>query len=790
MSVKSRDRFLQLTNAWGEPAHSGITKPKQVQKRQSHVSKFHEIVDQATEHMNMSEQKVKQSEQKLLKLIELAEELACLNAQRAADDVAFPKASFLERFSEANRGKPRPRKQAKQKGPKLPKKMTVDGNPNYAALTASFLARHGQQEMEALSTGTSNVRLTKGNSAMIRMGLSFDLNMPDAEDGASIASGPASARGPESLALTALPDFEIGTSSLKRYLHERGWALNEGIMGDGDLSDDDSMEELGLELDPVKRGRAIKQKRRVIRQEYRESVQEHIDRREARRTAGREQRDVLTRMRQHGTRVAMWLTIVTLNSQSFMEAPRRQRTTMLLRRFFMPLWTRYWALKKRRMGRKWMVAQGRGKMEKLTPEVLRGTGPLFSKWDVDNLNSFINKMFPVVFRPGEYICHLGDSSYVLYILVGGSVDVIILPPNSQTKKRGKKSGLTVATLTPTKYFGEYGVFADEPRAATLYCATRVYCWACTKEVFCFQLQRLAPEVVADINKAFEAMVVKIYKVRPAQLASTNTFLNWNPSHLDGLVKEFEPVVFYENSIILKQGDAGSCMYLIARGRCEAIHSQDDAPNDEMLLGPDMQFGNRACIFLEGQYYTVRALSTVQAWRLKKEVLMYHMLDRPDWFLRARQRMNRELEKSMPKPYFHIFVASSGFLEGFPHSLVEQLYHDHFKPKVTETGLHVVYRGDPLVDFLYFVNGHATDAALPPRYFAGWDYVKKKRPRWEKTITATGRVETWLLPLGSILSVLEKTSSKVLDRKPELKTVLTRLQAHQELLQEITTGDAS
>ena len=76
----------------------------------------------------------------------------------------------------------------------------------------------------------------------------------------------------------------------------------------------------------------------------------------------------------------------------------------------------------------------------------------------------------------------GDCSDLLYVLVGGAVDVIIRPPNSHSKRRGKKSGITVARLTPTKYFGEYGVFADERRAATIYAVDRVYTWAASKEV--------------------------------------------------------------------------------------------------------------------------------------------------------------------------------------------------------------------------------------------------------------------------------------------------------------------
>lgn len=32
-----------------------------------------------------------------------------------------------------------------------------------------------------------------------------------------------------------------------------------------------------------------------------------------------------------------------------------------------------------------------------------------------------------------------------------------------SKARGKRTGVTVATFAPVRYFGEYGVVAEEPR---------------------------------------------------------------------------------------------------------------------------------------------------------------------------------------------------------------------------------------------------------------------------------------------------------------------------------------
>ena len=74
----------------------------------------------------------------------------------------------------------------------------------------------------------------------------------------------------------------------------------------------------------------------------------------------------------------------------------------------------------------------------------------------------------------------------------------------------------------------------------------------------------------DITKSLEANMTKIYKVRPVLLASTPLFLNWDLKVLEDLVTKLEPFVFAEKQVMVKQGDLGTCLFIIARGKCESV----------------------------------------------------------------------------------------------------------------------------------------------------------------------------------------------------------------------------
>ena len=159
---------------------------------------------------------------------------------------------------------------------------------------------------------------------------------------------------------------------------------------------------------------------------------------------------------------------------------RAARTIIQL---FIPVVRRVVSARTRRAARRFLRAVGLQTNKRPNPGILRGAGSMFQDWPEAKLRAFCRKLFPVAFARGEYICHCGDPSLILYILVKGQVDVMVRAPNSKSKASGKGHGMeTLATLQPATCFGEYGVFAEEPRSASLLCKERVFTWACSKEV--------------------------------------------------------------------------------------------------------------------------------------------------------------------------------------------------------------------------------------------------------------------------------------------------------------------
>eukprot|EP00668_Euglena_longa_P001687 GGOE01001992.1.p1 GENE.GGOE01001992.1~~GGOE01001992.1.p1 ORF type:complete len:904 (-),score=194.88 GGOE01001992.1:361-3072(-) len=630
--------------------------------------------------------------------------------------------------------------------------------PGYVTMTASFSQRRKSLEDEMPCSAPHIVRMSKANSFMLRKGLQFEV-VPHGGTG-SAPQPPQAAVG------TAL-----GTASLKAYLKERGWMPED----DGDsLSSDESTE---LQLDSVAKQRLAQARKLQQQRQQSADLQQRIERREQRREIAQRRRREEPKREALAMRQAMWLSVVALLARSFWEVPAKQRTVKLLTEFFIPLWRRYITIKKRRVARMFLCAIARKQRPLPMEEQLRGTGPLFKDWPSEHLQSFISKLYPVVFRYGEYICHQGDPSHVLYILVGGAVEVVIRLPNSKTKRRGKKTGLTVATLTPIRYFGEYGVFADEPRAASLLCVSRVDCWACSKEVFIFHLKRLPGPVLRDINTSFEANLIKVYKVRPAFLATTTLFLNWDIGVLEELVDELDPVVFYEGQVILRQGDPGVCIYLIARGQVKCSHAQPGHPDGVCHLGTNAHLGVRACLFVEAQWYTVQALTTVQAWCLKKSVLIGYMLQRPDEFIAAKKRLNQEFAKVIPKPTVEQLGHCSAFIDArVPFAVAEALHSRHLLPRVVECTAHLVSQGEPIRD-LYFINHGA--CSINKQKFSihsllGLDLIQMGEKKWRHSLIAVDRLEVWSMSVAAVAQTLEalgKSPGKELARSLQLQLQL-------------------
>eukprot|EP00667_Euglena_gracilis_P001307 EG_transcript_1307 len=556
-------------------------------------------------------------------------------------------------------------------------------------------------------------KLTKLNSAMLRMGLQYGI--AGGGDPGTLLTAPACPLGPRSTA--GWPGSPTGT--------DNGATENA----------------------------ANAHQRAALRQELHrlQELQDRIERRDRRRECAKQHAEDQQRREALGLRAAMWLTIIKVHAHSVAARLAKVLHSQQLTQCILPIWRLMVFRNKRRRARQRLLQQVAPHTERLTPAQLRGTGPLFQDWPEELLGAFTGEMQLCPFAEGEYICHQGDPSGLLYVLVAGTVDVVLRRPDSAGKARGKRAGMAVACLSPVRYVGEYGVFAGEPRAATLYCASQVVAWAASKECLVRYLKQVPVPVYCGICTTFESSMATIYKVRPVQLASTALFQGWDLPTLEQVVARLQPVFFPEDAVILKAGSPGTAVFIVAKGRC---HTVRDGATEEQTAGALL--GLRSCVFLEPHQHEVRACTTVQAWQLPKATLMDFLLLRPDRFLAAKRRLNADVAKALAKPPLEHLLAGSSLAQLPLH--VQQLLYSKLEPFVAAAMDPVVHLGDAVEHLTFLLSGQCTVNGAPlPRDVLrclGAEQLRQRVPCWPHTVVAQERAAGWRLPLGALRGVLE------------------------------------
>jgi CRP-like cAMP-binding protein len=482
-------------------------------------------------------------------------------------------------------------------------------------------------------------------------------------------------------------------------------------------------------------------------------------------------------------RTAMWSTIVTAYTHAMWHRHVRQAKLDQLVARVLPMMRRLVWVKKRKAARQFLSAIGRTKMGRVMPAKLRSAGNLFADWPSKDLIFFGRKLYAQSFRDGEYICHQGDPARTLYILMQGSVDVLVRDANNKSKSRSKRTGITVATLKAPCVFGDYGVFAGEPRSATIVCKGTVHTWACSQEVLTYHLSKLPQPVFEEINTRFATSMARIYKVYPAQLENSVLFQGWDTDVLQDLIGKLEPVVFLPHSVIFEAGKPGNSLYFICSGRCEGVHfGPNGSEQHHVIWGAGEQLGIRSIIFPEPQFYQVTALTTVQAWRLDKQQLMNYMLSRPQDFLAVKDRTNALYSTFLERPPICVLKNCSPQMEQLPEEVIERFY-DAMQPRMLEPRAVVAHEGEPVSCLWFLTHGSCADpleTALAGSVL-GLDHVEEGRSCWQYAVVTMERTDCWVLPLADMASVLRsfkkpktETGRNMISLQKQLKLVLDAL----------------
>ena len=90
-------------------------------------------------------------------------------------------------------------------------------------------------------------------------------------------------------------------------------------------------------------------------------------------------------------------------------------------------------------------------------ELLKGV-PIFAKIEPAKLKLLAFTSERMNFAAGQEVCHQGDQGDAMYVILGGTADVLIDTPGGQ---------IAVAEMKKNGFFGEIAILCDVPRTATI-----------------------------------------------------------------------------------------------------------------------------------------------------------------------------------------------------------------------------------------------------------------------------------------------------------------------------------
>ncbi|MBN2423866.1 MAG: cyclic nucleotide-binding domain-containing protein [Calditrichaceae bacterium] len=128
------------------------------------------------------------------------------------------------------------------------------------------------------------------------------------------------------------------------------------------------------------------------------------------------------------------------------------------------------------------------------------------------------------------------------------------------------------------------------------------------------------------------------------------FTNISIGELELIAEKLEPVSFKLNDIIIKEGDAGNCLYIINRGEV-TVSATVPEENEEIILTRLYEgdyFGEMALITGEPRSATVRASTDVNLWKLDKTDFDNLIMHNPEITLSLTHMLSQRLKDSNRK----------------------------------------------------------------------------------------------------------------------------------------------
>jgi CRP/FNR family transcriptional regulator, cyclic AMP receptor protein len=122
-------------------------------------------------------------------------------------------------------------------------------------------------------------------------------------------------------------------------------------------------------------------------------------------------------------------------------------------------------------------------------ELLKGV-PIFSKIEPAKLKLLAFTSERLNFAGGQEVCHQGDLGDAMYVILGGTADVLIDTPGGQ---------IAVAEMKKNSFFGEIAILCDVPRTATIKARESLSTLKISKDMF-YRLVAEFPQMAVEIMR--------------------------------------------------------------------------------------------------------------------------------------------------------------------------------------------------------------------------------------------------------------------------------------------------
>lgn len=247
--------------------------------------------------------------------------------------------------------------------------------------------------------------------------------------------------------------------------------------------------------------------------------------------------------------------------------------------------------------------------------------PLFSHLERAAFVALLGEMELRFAAPGETIVEEGRPGSSMFVVVQGAVEVLRgRGPDGRPLPGG--AGALLARLGEGEFFGEMALAASAPRLATVRAAA---------DSLLLEIDREALEAVIAQFPAVREVVQAFYRARLLDnlFAQSPLFKEFSPDERRALGERFRHHSLPRGAVLLQQGQEGSGLCVLLRGRCHAAHT---APSGAELQAEPLRegdvFGEISLLFDTPCTATVRAETAVEVLELPREAFRELVLPHP------------------------------------------------------------------------------------------------------------------------------------------------------------------